>query len=136
MSRALGYLGIARRGGNLELGEENAKALVKSGKARLMCLASDASDGAKRRAEGYVFETNVPLTVLPFLKEQISEATGRPGCSMVAFADLGLAASFAAALEEEFGADYAPLAAELAAKRDRAKARKKSAGAKKGDRRN
>lgn len=136
MSRALGYLGLARRGGNLELGEENAGSLVKSGRARLLCVAADASDGAKRRAEGYVYETNVPLTVLPYRKEQISDAMGRPGCSMAAFADLGLAASFAAALEEEFGADYAPLAAALAAKRDKAKARKKSAGAKKGDRRN
>ena len=135
MSRALGYLGLARRGGNIEIGEENAKALVKSGKARLMCLASDASPGAKRRAEGYVFETNVPLTVLPFEKAEISDAVGRPGCSMAAFSDLGLAASFAAALESEFGGEYAPLAAALAAKRERAKARKKSTGAKKGDRR-
>ena len=44
------YLGIARMSGNLELGEDNAKALVKAGKARLLLLASDSPEGARRRA--------------------------------------------------------------------------------------
>ena len=39
MSKPLEYLGIARMSGNLELGEENAKALVKAGKARALQTA-------------------------------------------------------------------------------------------------
>ena len=52
MADALHYIGIARMGGNIELGEEKSKALVKSGKARLLIVCADTSPGALRRAEG------------------------------------------------------------------------------------
>lgn len=124
MSKALNYLSIARRGGNVETGEENSKMLVKMGKARLMFVAKDASDGAKRRAEGYVFECSTPLIEVPFTKEEISNATGRPGCSMAAFKDLGLATSFVEALQAEYGDAYKEQAEALRAKLAKAAARK------------
>ena len=105
MDKALGYIGLARRGGNIEIGEQRAKALVKSGKARLMIVASDTSPGAKRRAEGYVYGYQTPLITVPYTKETISETVGIPGCSMAAFADAGLALSFVQALEPDSG-DY------------------------------
>ena len=101
MDKALGYVGLARRGGNIEIGEQRAKALVKSGKARLMIVASDTSPGAKRRAEGYVYGYQTPLITVPYTKETISQAVGVPGCSMAAFGDAGLALSFVRALETE-----------------------------------
>ena len=134
MSKALNYLGIARMSGNIELGEDNAAALVKAGKAKLLIVACDTSPAAKRRAEGYIFGHSAPLTEVPFTKQEISEITGRPGCSMAAIADLGLAKSFADALAEECGADFAELSAALGAKLERAKARKRT-GRKSGDRR-
>ena len=105
MSKALSYLGIARMSGNIEIGEENAKALVKSGKARLMIVAQDTSDHAKKRAEGYVFECSTPLVTVPFSKQEISLAVGKAGGSMAAFRDLGLATCFAQALAAENGDD-------------------------------
>ena len=134
MGKALNYLGIARMSGNIELGEENAKALVKAGKARLLFVASDTSEAAKRRAEGYVFGRSAPLVEVPFTKQEISEITGKPGCSMAAIRDMGLAKSFADSLAEEYGGAFVPLAAELDAKLKKAKARK-SAGRKSGNRR-
>ena len=134
MGKALNYLGIARMSGNIELGEENAKALVKAGKARLLIVASDTSEAAKRRAEGYVYECSTPLAEVPFTKQEISEIVGKSGCSMAALRDLGLTKSFVEALAEEYGGAFVPLAAELDAKLKKAKARK-SAGRKSGNRR-
>ena len=134
MSKALNYLGIARMSGNIELGEDNAAALVKAGKARMLIVASDTSDAAKRRAEGYVFGRSAPLVEVPFTKQEISEITGKPGCSMAAIRDMGLAKSFADSLAEEYGAPYTEVAAALDAKLAKMKARK-SAGRKSGNRR-
>ena len=106
MSKALNYLGIARKSGGIETGEDNSSGLVKAGKARLLLVARDTSDGAKRRAEGYVFETGCVLVEVPFTKDEIAAITGKSGCSMAAITDLGLATAFAKALAEEFGESY------------------------------
>ena len=135
MGKAIRYLGIARLSGNIEIGEDNAKALVKAGKAKLFIVASDTSDAAKRRAEGYVFGCNTPLLEVPFTKQEISEITGKTGCSMAAIRDLGLAKSLVDALMTEFGTQYEPIAQELGAKLEKTKTRK-SAGRKSGYRRN
>jgi len=128
MGKAINYLGIARMSGNIEIGEENAKALIKSGKARLLVIASDTSEGAKQRAEGYLFGFRTPVTVVPFTKAEISEAVGKTGCSMAAFRDLGLAESFAKALAAEYGAPYGELAGELDAKLEKINARRTQGG--------
>ena len=125
MADGLGYIALAKKAGMLELGEDASKALVKSGKARLMFVCADTSPGAKRRAEGYVFECNTPLIEAPYLKEEVSAATGRPGCSMAAFRDLGLAASFASALRAEHGERYREIAEALETKRAGRRARAK-----------
>jgi len=101
MSRALNYLALARKAGLIELGEENTGAAIRGGKARLALLANDASDNARRRAEGFLHGRDVSFLRVPFSKEEISEKTGKAGCSMAAFTDVGLALSFARALSEE-----------------------------------
>ena len=131
MASGLQYISLARKAGLLELGEDASKALVKSGRARLMFVCADTSPGAKRRAEGFVYGCGVPLIEAPYLKEEISAATGRPGCSMAAFRDLGLAASFASALRAEHGERYREIDEALEAKRARMRARAKR-GAKAG----
>lgn len=130
MASGLQYIALAKKAGILELGEDAAKALVKSGKARLMFVCADTSPGAKRRAEGFVYGCGVPLIEVPYLKEDVSAATGRPGCSMAAFRDIGLAASFASALLAEHGERYREIAETLETKRAGMSARaKRSAGA-------
>jgi ribosomal protein L30E len=125
MSRALNYIGIARKGGAIELGENSAGALVKAGKAKLLIVAQDTSEAAKRRAEGYVFASRTPLLEVPFTKAQLSQISGKSGGSMAAFRDLGLASSFADALAAEAGERYGPVAAALREKLAAAKARKR-----------
>lgn len=100
MNNAINYIGIAKKAGALKTGETNSGAAVRAGKARVLLLASDASDNARRRAENFVSGTGTPLVSLPYSKEQLSSATGASGCSMAAITDIGLAAVFMSALAE------------------------------------
>ena len=63
MNKALNYLGLAKKAGLLEIGEENTGAAIRGGKARLVLLASDASDNAGRRAEGFLHGKKTPMTI-------------------------------------------------------------------------
>jgi len=108
-SRALNYLGIAKKAGLIETGEENSHAAIKKGKTRLLIVASDASENAAKRAAGFVFEDEVPLARVPFQKADIAAITGKTGCSMAALCDAGIASSFATALFEEFGEAFSEL---------------------------
>ena len=131
MSKALNYLGIARKSGAVETGEDNSSGLVKAGKAKVLLVASDTSDGAKRRAEGYVYETNTILVEVPFTKDEIAGITGKSGCSMAALTDLGLAGAFVKALADEYGEAYSGAYESIKASQERAERRKagKSASA-------
>ena len=100
MHKALNYIGLAKKAGAIEVGETNTGAAIRAGKGRILILASDASDNAKRRAENYVHGTQTPIVMLPFSKAEISQVSGTAGCSMAAFTDVGLAAVFMAALAE------------------------------------
>ena len=124
MSKALNYLGIARKSGGMETGEDNSSGLVKAGKARVLIVASDTSDGAKRRAEGYVYETGTLYVEVPFTKEEISAISGKSGCSMAAITDLGLAAAFLKALVQEHGEKYSEAYERIEALRQRIEKRK------------
>ncbi len=101
MSEAIRYIGIARKAGAVDIGETNSGAAVRSGKARLLILASDASGNAQRRAENFVYGTGVPLVTVPYTKEELSDISGAAGCSMAAFTDIGLASAFISDLAEE-----------------------------------
>ncbi len=100
--KILHLLGLMRRANAIAVGEVNTGSTAKTGKAQLLLLASDASDNARRRAEGFAAGHGVPLITLPFPKEDIASAVGLSGGSMAAITDLGFAAALlkALALEE------------------------------------
>lgn len=95
--RALGLLSLAKKGGNVELGEENTGAACRAGHARLILLAQDASDNAYRRAKGFS-GGRVPFLRVPFGKEALGRACGRAVCAMAALTDVSLALAFVKAL--------------------------------------
>ena len=128
MSEALNYLGIAKKAGSLETGETNSGAVVRAGKAKVLLLASDASENARKRAEGFVHGLKTPLLVLPYTKQQLSEATGSAGCSMAVITDLGLAAVFASKLASSEPAAK-EIALQLTAKNEKAQKHKSEAQA-------
>ena len=100
MDKALGYLGLMRKANAVAIGETDTGAAAKSGRAVLICLAADASENARRRAETFAHARAVPVTRLPYKKETISDLVGKAGCSMLAITDIGFAAAFAAALPD------------------------------------
>ncbi len=131
MTKALGYISIAKKAGAIETGEQNSADLVKAFKAKLLVVAEDASEAATRRAEGYVFEPGTPFLKCPLTKEQFQDATGKTGCSMLAFKDTGLALAFVTALAEGGFSGADGIIEALSQKAEREKKRKSSSAPRK-----
>lgn len=127
--KALNLLGLMRRADSIAVGETNTGAAVRGGKAKLLLIAADASPNARKRAEGFAAGRNVISLELPFVKEELSNALGLPGCSMAAVTDMGFANAFMKLLvaldEEKFKAS----ADELSKRFDKAQRRKSEAAA-------
>ncbi len=100
MDKALNYLALARKAGRIELGEEPVGAATRAQKARLVIVASDASDHTRRRAQSFVAGTEQICLTVPFTKEQLGQAVGRGVLSLAAFTDPALALAFIKALEQ------------------------------------
>ncbi len=100
MDKAQQYMALARKAGRLAVGEKFCGDTVSAGKAKLLLLAADASDNAHKRAVGFLYGRRALLQTLPWTKAELSALLGKPGCSMVCFTDLPLAARFAAAMAE------------------------------------
>lgn len=101
MHKALNYMSLARKGGRIELGEEPCGAAARAGHARLVVVASDASDHTWRRAKSYVAGTNQQCMKAPFTKDELGIAIGRTSLAMAAFTDPALALAFVKALDEQ-----------------------------------
>lgn len=101
MDRALNYLGIMRKAGACAVGETDCGAACRAGKAKLLLLASDASDNAHSRAKGFVYGRHIPMVVLPYSKMELAGRLGRGAVSMMAVQDLGLAVALMKALAQQ-----------------------------------
>ena len=113
-----------RRAGKLEIGETATGCAVRDGKARIVCVASDASDNAVRRAKSYLAGRRALYVPLPYTKEELSAALGKSGCSMAACTDFGLASAFLGALAETDPERYGALSEEMRRRSDKAAYRK------------
>src|SRR5699024_5920612 len=71
---ALRLLGLARKAGRLEIGEEPVAAAARAGKARLILAAADAADNTLRRAYHFTQEGNAPLMEVPWTKGELGLA--------------------------------------------------------------
>ncbi|MBR6951560.1 MAG: 50S ribosomal protein L7 [Oscillospiraceae bacterium] len=125
MDKCLHLLGLARKAGALEIGEECVSAGVERVRVRCILSASDASEGSVKRAAFMAREASVPHLVLPYGKMELSQAVGRGSPGMLAFTDTGLAAAFTSELAKT-DPGFAPAAERMALKRKRAEERKSS----------
>ena len=98
MDKALNYIALARKAGRIELGEEPAGAAARAQKARLVVVASDATDHTWRRAQSFVAGTEQICLRVPFSKDELGQATGRTALALAAFTDPALALAFVKAL--------------------------------------
>lgn len=100
MDKALSCLALARKAGLAELGEEPVGAAARVGHARLVLVASDASDHTWRRAKSYVAGTQQQLIRLASTKDEMGFAIGRTSLAIAAITDAGLAANLVKALND------------------------------------
>lgn len=126
MDKALNYLALARKAGFAELGEEPVGAAAREGHARLVLVASDASDHTWRRTKSFVAGTRQQLIRLPYTKDEMGFAIGRTSLAVAAITDIGLALSLAKSLEGVQNKDVLAALEEMAQK---AKQRQKEAKA-------
>lgn len=100
MDKALNYMALARKAGRIELGEEPAGAAARAQHARLIVVASDASDHTWRRAQSFVAGTEQQCIRVDFTKDQLGMAIGRTNLALAAFTDPALALAFLKALNQ------------------------------------
>lgn len=134
--KALNLLGLMRRANAVQIGETNTGASVRSGKAKLLLLASDASDNAKSRAEGFARGRSVLTVLLPYTKDEIVASVGLSGCSMAAVTDMGFANALMKILSEQQPDRYSALAEETGRRFQKAERRKKETAAHERNKRN
>lgn len=120
-NKALSLLSLARKGGNLGLGEEAVGASARAQKARLIVVASDCSDHSLRRVKGFVAGTKQPWLQTAFTKAELGDALGVTSCAMAAITDVRLAFAFVKALGD--CEQHAELLADLENRSERVKKR-------------
>lgn len=116
----LHLLGLARKAGKLELGEEPVGAVCRARQAKLVLVAGNAAANTCRRAAHFGEAGNVLWLVLPHTKEDLGFALGRGSCAMLALTDVGLAASVVQRLAQLDPERYGEAARTLQDKADKA----------------
>ena len=121
---ALKLMGLMLKANALIVGELDTGAAVKNLSAKLVIVASDASDNAQKRARGYVFGRAIPLITVPFTKFELSGHLGKSGCSMAAICDLGFAEAFLKKLDALCPGEYTDVLAAVSERLELQKKRK------------
>ena len=116
MDSVLHLIGIARKAGRLEIGEEPVGAAARARQARLILVAADAAENSARRAAHFAEAGKTCVLRLPYPKSVLGGMVGRASCAMLALTDVGLASALAGKLarllaDREPGVLLCPLAA-------------------------
>lgn len=106
-------LGLAKKAGRLEVGEEPVGAACRSRRACVILLASDAAANTIRRAAHFGEAGKALWLTVPLTKAELGRAVGRATCAMAALTDIGFAASLAAKLASADPEAYGPAAEQL-----------------------
>ena len=127
MDKVLNYIGLARKAGRAELGEEPVGAAARALHAHLILVASNASDHTWRRAKSYCAGTDQICIRVNYTKDELGMATGRQELAMAAIVDAGMALSFVEGLGQPD--KYQETCAVLAQKKKRKQQQQKEAKA-------
>lgn len=125
MDKLLNLIGLAKKAGKLEVGEEPVGAAARSKHARLILIASDAADNTRRRALHFGEAGECICLEIPPTKEDLGRALGRTSCALLALTDIGFAEAVAKKLAESDEAHYGEAAKRLTIKAARAAERRK-----------
>jgi ribosomal protein L7Ae-like RNA K-turn-binding protein len=89
--RIMGMLGIAAKAGRLKSGEFQSEESVKSGRARLCILASDASERTSKHFRDMCEYRHIPVYKADIGKDALGQTIGRGQRTSVTIEDKGLA---------------------------------------------
>jgi len=124
MDNVLHMIGMAKRAGKLEVGEEPVGAACHLKACRLILVAGDAADNTMRRVSHFA-EAGACLWVsIPYTKEELGSVTGRNVCAMVAVTEIGMAGAIAKLLARNDPEQYGSVAERLEVKAQRAMQRR------------
>ncbi len=122
MSGAGNLLGMARRAGAVQIGEEASAQAVLDHKAKLILVAADAgASGAARMSR--LESEKMPVLTVSDTKAELGGALGFASCAACAVTDLGLASAIVKQLAAE-DPHAAELSATLEARAKKAQRRK------------
>ena len=116
----LHLLGLARKAGRLEVGEEPVGAACRARHAKLVLVADNAAPNTFRRAAHFGEAGNVLWLPLPRSKEELGFALGRSTCAIAALTDVGMAAALAGRLAALDPERYGPAAQQLELRAEKA----------------
>jgi len=89
-AKTLSHLGLAMRAGKLVSGEETVLKAIRSGEAKLVVMAEDASDNTGKKLTDKCGSYEVPL-VIGYTRYELGGAVGKPERVMFAVTDQGFA---------------------------------------------
>lgn len=100
MNKAIQFLGMAKKAGKLVSGQFGVETAVKSGKAYIVCIASDASDNTKKEFNDMCnfYETEF---VEFGTKEELGSILGKDERACIALTDEGFARALKKKLQEQ-----------------------------------
>ena len=124
MHNILTLIGLCKRAGMLEVGEEPVEAVARAKDARVLLLAEDAADNTARRVRHFAEMGSCLWLRVPFTKEEMGRSLGRTSCAIVAVTDIGFACNIVGRLAQVDPVRYDEAHALLQVKAKRAAERK------------
>ena len=114
--QVLSMLGLAKKAGRVETGEEPVGAAARARKARVILVAQDAGPSSQRRAFSFAQTGACLCLTIPADKDALGRALGRTSVAMCAVTDIGFADAIARKLAAIDPEHFAAAAQQLDAK--------------------
>lgn len=89
-ARVLSHLGMARRAGKLVAGDESVMASIRSGEAKLVIVAADAADNARKKYRDKCDYYKVDVYE-QFTRAELGASIGQAGRVVLSVTDAGFA---------------------------------------------
>ena len=124
MERILSMIGLAKKAGFVEIGEEPVGSAARAKHARVILVAGDAAASSVRRAYSFAQSGSCLCLTIDATKDQLGSALGRTSVAMAAVTDIGFAEALVKKLSAMDEGRYGAAAEALSVKAKRAAERK------------
>lgn len=124
IGQMLSMLGLAKKAGRVEIGEEPVGAAARAKKARVILVAQDAGPSSQRRAFSFAETGTCLCLAVPADKDALGRALGRTSVAMCAVTEIGFAGAVVKKLAAMDPERYGAAAAQLDGKAQRAMERR------------